>query len=133
MSAKPLSGMTGFGRGAQEGAFGELIAEARSVNGKGLDFRLRLPPGLDALEVPLREAARARFQRGSITLTLNLARDGAEAGMRIDTARLEAYASAARALSDKGLAAPAPAGALMARNGGILGQDAEPQPGPAAA
>ncbi|KAA5804946.1 YicC family protein [Alkalicaulis satelles] len=125
MSAKPLSGMTGFGRGASEGVFGSVIAEARSVNGKGLDVRLRLPAGLDALEIPLREAVRARFQRGSVTLTLTWNREAAEAAVRIDEARLDAYARAARVLSDQGLAAQASAGELMALKGVILSDDAE--------
>jgi uncharacterized protein (TIGR00255 family) len=126
----PLSGMTGFGRAEGQGPYGVLSVEARSVNGKGLDFRLRVPTGLDALEIPLRDMARARFQRGSVTLTVTLARAGSEAGVRVDEARLDAYARAAKALSDQGLAAPASAGELMALKGVILAEDAEVQTGP---
>ena len=58
--------MTGFGRA--EGVCGPTrwIWEARSVNGRGLDVRTRLPNGYEALEAPIREAAQKRFRRGSI-------------------------------------------------------------------
>ncbi len=47
--------------------------ELRSVNGRGLDLRLRLPPGLDALETPLREAAgHSGLRRGNIQAGLSL-------------------------------------------------------------
>ena len=56
--------MTGFARAhGTSGAYG-WAWELKSVNAKGLDLRLRLPPGWDALETPVRaraaEAARAR-------------------------------------------------------------------------
>jgi len=83
MSA-PLSGMTGFGRAEAQGPYGVLSVEARSVNGKGLDFRLRVPSGMDALEIPLRDRTRARFQRGSVTLTVTLSRTAGDAGVRVE-------------------------------------------------
>jgi len=129
MSA-PLSGMTAFGRAEAQGPYGVLSVEARSVNGKGLDFRLRVPSGMDALEIPLRDRTRARFQRGSVTLTVTLSRTAGDAGVRVDEARLGAYARAAKALSDQGLAQLASAGELMALKGVILAEDAEVQTGP---
>ena len=52
-----LSSMTGFARG--QGAAGAYVWnwEIKSVNAKGLDVRFRLPPGWDAIEVPVRKAA----------------------------------------------------------------------------
>jgi uncharacterized protein (TIGR00255 family) len=66
--------MTGFARAA--GAVGAMgwAWELRSVNGRGLDVRLRLPPGLDALEPGLREAAGKALKRGNISATLSLTR-----------------------------------------------------------
>ena len=47
-----LQSMTGFAR-AVAGQDGTVIAwEVKSVNGKGLEARLRLPPGFDRLEQP---------------------------------------------------------------------------------
>jgi uncharacterized protein (TIGR00255 family) len=121
-----LSGMTGFGAAARSGPFGEVSVEARSVNGKGLDLRLRLPSGLDALEAPIREMARARFNRGSMTVTVSLTPPDGAAGVRIDAERLELYARTAFDLSSTGRAAPATAGELLALKGVILADDTDP-------
>ncbi|MDW8443046.1 MAG: YicC/YloC family endoribonuclease [Acetobacteraceae bacterium] len=75
MSLPPtLASMTGFARdrGAHEGV--EFTWEIRSVNGRGLDLRFRLPLGLDGLEPALREAAARTLRRGSVTATLALSR-----------------------------------------------------------
>jgi uncharacterized protein (TIGR00255 family) len=67
--------MTGFGRA--EGASGGVTWawEARSVNGRGLDVRIRVPAGFDALEPFVREAAQKRFKRGSLQIGLNVKRE----------------------------------------------------------
>jgi uncharacterized protein (TIGR00255 family) len=68
--------MTGFARQAGTLPDGTgFVWELRSVNGRGLDVRLRLPPGLDMLEARLRELATARFKRGNISATLSLKRE----------------------------------------------------------
>jgi uncharacterized protein (TIGR00255 family) len=61
-----LQSMTGFAR--VEGTSGRTRWpwELRSVNGKGLDLRLRLPPGFEALEVDVRRLAGEAFSRGNI-------------------------------------------------------------------
>lgn len=82
--------MTGFARA--EGAFAAMrwIWELKSVNGRGLDVKLRLPPGFDALEQPARAAASQRFKRGSLQCSLSLTRDAAEAApVRVDLALAE--------------------------------------------
>jgi len=56
-----LQSMTGFSRWAWE---------LRSVNGKGLDLRLRLPPGLEALEADVRRLAGEAFSRGNMQIGL---------------------------------------------------------------
>ena len=73
----PLASMTGFARSA--GASGSMswAWELRSVNGRGLDVRLRLPNGLDALEAGLREAAGKVLKRGNVTANLTVARQEA--------------------------------------------------------
>lgn len=75
----PVSGMTGFGRAEGRSEAATWVWEARSVNGRGLDIKLRLPPGMDSLEPKVREACMARFKRGSLQLTLTVRRDVAEA------------------------------------------------------
>ncbi|MCW8056239.1 YicC/YloC family endoribonuclease [Agrobacterium tumefaciens] len=68
-----LQSMTGFAR--SEGTSGRYrwAWELRSVNGKGLDVRLRLPTGLEALESALREIAGEHLSRGNIQAGLTLA------------------------------------------------------------
>jgi uncharacterized protein (TIGR00255 family) len=63
--------------------------EMRSVNGRGLEMRLRLPDGLGALEAPLRKRLSEVLARGSVTLSLRLTRETGHAGA-LDPARLAA-------------------------------------------
>jgi uncharacterized protein (TIGR00255 family) len=71
------------------------IWEAKSVNGKGLDLRLRLPAGFDSLELPVRQAAAAAMARGSLNLSLHVTTDGAAATPRINHALLDGLIAAA--------------------------------------
>ena len=50
----PLASMTGFARSQGSAGSYHWAWELKSVNGKGLDLRLRLPQGWDAIEVPVR-------------------------------------------------------------------------------
>lgn len=80
--------MTGFG--AHEGRQ-EAVAwrwDIRSVNSKGLDVRLRLPPGYDAIEARLRERIGARLTRGSVSVSLNVSREEGGAELKINEAAL---------------------------------------------
>ena len=65
-----LVSMTGFAEahGSLEGA--RWRWEVKSVNGRGLDLRMRLPPGFDAIELAARTLANDRFKRGSIQASL---------------------------------------------------------------
>ena len=67
--------MTGFARTQGEQSGNAFVWELRSVNGRGLDLRLRLPPGLEALEFTLREMATKRLRRGNVSGTLTLKRE----------------------------------------------------------
>lgn len=79
-----IASMTGFGRseGTSDGL--SWVWEARSVNGRGLDVRLRLPPGNDAIEAMLREAAAKRFVRGNVSATLNIERQANGGSVRLN-------------------------------------------------
>ena len=92
--------MTGFSR--SEGVAGShaYVFELRSVNGRGLDLRLRLPPGLDALEPFVRERVNAVLKRGNVTINLTVKRDEAPR-MTVDAAALEQVMELAIALSDR--------------------------------
>lgn len=85
-----ISGMTGFARAEGEHAGLRWIWELKSVNGRGLDLKLRTPAGFDALEPAARAGAAKAFKRGSLQANLNIARDaGAAAPLKIDFALVE--------------------------------------------
>lgn len=67
-----LQSMTGFAR--REGTSGRYrwAWELRSVNGKGLDLRLRLPSGLESWEMEVRKLAAEYFSRGNMQIGLTL-------------------------------------------------------------
>ena len=67
-----LQSMTGFAR--VEGTSGRTrwAWELRSVNGKGLDIRLRLPPGFEALEADVRPLAGETLARGNLQIGLSV-------------------------------------------------------------
>jgi uncharacterized protein (TIGR00255 family) len=79
-----VSSMTGYGRA--DGVIGphSWAWEAKSVNGRSLDLKVRLPPGLDRLEPAVREAVRARFKRGSIQIGLRIDRAEAAGGVGVN-------------------------------------------------
>lgn len=79
-----ISSMTGFARadGSTDGL--SWIWESRSVNGRGLDVRLRLPPGYEALEIPARDAVAKRFARGSISLSLSIEKQQTNGAIRLN-------------------------------------------------
>ena len=85
----PLTSMTGFGR--SDGSVGatDWVWEIRSVNGRGLDVRLRLPPGLDQLEPKLREVVQKCFNRGSINATLTTRQTGQVQSLKLNETVLE--------------------------------------------
>ena len=112
-----LSSMTGFARG--HGACGPYAWawEVKSVNGKGLDLRLRLPPGWDAIEAPVRARAAESLARGSVQANLTVERSGALPVVRVNTAVLEAVLATAQALAPRIEAAPPSLDGLLALKG----------------
>ena len=69
-----VSSMTGFARTEGEAAGISWAWELKSVNGRSLDLRLRLPPGYDGLEASLRAVLGRRLRRGTITANLTVNR-----------------------------------------------------------
>ncbi len=90
-----MKSMTGFGRA--EGASGNAswYFEIRSVNGRGLDLRTRLPNGNDALEPRMREAVQKRITRGNVTVNLQFDKTAAAPEIRLNEAALAQVAAAA--------------------------------------
>lgn len=113
----PLCSMTAFARADRALPEGAAAWEVRSVNGKGLDIRLRMPPGLDAHEAACRALIAGGLTRGSVHATLTLQRTAASPRVRIDAALLRSLVEAAAAAAPPalGLAPPTMDGLLAIR------------------
>jgi uncharacterized protein (TIGR00255 family) len=120
-----ISGMTGFARAEGARAAMRWIWELKSVNGRGLDLKLRLPAGFDALEPPARAAAAQRFKRGSLQASLSLIRDANEAAaVRVDAALAEKLiAAGAPLITAKRVRKPSWDG-ILALRGVMVSEDA---------
>ncbi len=70
----PVNSMTGFARLEGETRDASFVWELRSVNGKTLEVRLRLPPGLEGIEGEVRRLIGARLTRGNVQASLSVRR-----------------------------------------------------------
>ena len=100
-----LSSMTGFARG--HGVCGAYAWswELKSVNAKGLDLRLRVPPGWDAVEIPARRTATV-LARGTVYGTLSIKREGVAPVVRVNEPVLAAVLATIERLSSRLAAEP---------------------------
>jgi uncharacterized protein (TIGR00255 family) len=111
--------MTGFARTQGESGSTSFIWELRSVNGRGLDIKLRLSSGLEALEMPLRDLAAKVFKRGNVSGTLSVKRE-AVASVAADMAALERVKALAIELAATIPGAPAPRAELLLALPGVM-------------
>ena len=119
-----LVSMTGFAesRGGRENA--RWRWEARSVNGRGLELRLRLPPGFESIEPAARMLATGRFKRGNIQATLTYDPGNAARGLRIDAAALASAVKIAKEVANETGLPPASVDGLLALKGVIVQDEA---------
>jgi len=76
--------MTGFARASEQFGNYNWTWEVRSVNGKGLDVRMRIPSGFDALDLPSRKAISQKFKRGNVSVSLNISHTQEQSGYRVN-------------------------------------------------
>lgn len=81
--------MTGFARAEGETSGLSWVWEARSVNGRGLDVRCRLPSGLDRLDPIVRAEAAKQLKRGNVSVTLTLSKAAGAPPFTVDRAVLD--------------------------------------------
>jgi uncharacterized protein (TIGR00255 family) len=102
-----LRSMTGFARvqGQAEGA--SWSWEIKSVNAKGFDLRLRMPPGFDAIDAEARRMIGTVVGRGTVHAALDLSRPDRVADVRINDALVATLAERlARSAKAAGLQPP---------------------------
>jgi len=93
------------------------VWELRSVNGKSADLRLKLPPGYERLDQPVRKSVRKRFHRGSIFATLTLSRSTTAPAPVVNEEFLDDVAGLASRLEERLGRQPASADGLLALRG----------------
>ena len=119
----PLSSMTGYAEALGRNAGLRWRWEAKSVNGRGLDLRLRLPSGFDGLEPGARMLASERFKRGSLNAVLTVEAEESTRGFRVDPAALaNAVKIAKRIEAETGLQ-PARVDGLLALKGVVVQEE----------
>jgi uncharacterized protein (TIGR00255 family) len=91
--------MTGFARGHGVCGVYSWTWELKSVNAKGLDLRLRLPPGWDTIEGSVRNAGAQVLARGTVYAALGVERQGVAPVVRINEGVLTAVLASIRGLA----------------------------------
>lgn len=108
-----LSSMTGFARTSFEVDGAKFSWELKSVNARGLEIRLRLPSGLDHLEVDIRARIRDAIARGSCFFTLAREAESEKVSLVLNEEALAMVVAAARRLTAmEGIAMPTADGLL---------------------
>jgi uncharacterized protein (TIGR00255 family) len=89
-----IKSMTGFASGKGEFGPHSWTWELRSVNGKGLDMRIRVPDWLTGLEAALRGVLSKSLSRGNVTLSLRISRDESQPDLALNTVAMSAALNA---------------------------------------
>jgi uncharacterized protein (TIGR00255 family) len=120
-----LSSMTGFARGHGAAATYAWAWELKSVNAKGLDLKLRLPPGWDAIEIPVRAKAAEALARGTVYANLSVSREGVAPVVRVNESVLAAVLDTIGNVAHRVDAAPPSLDGILALKGVIEVSEAE--------
>lgn len=115
----PIQSMTGFAglEGEVEGTHWQL--DARSVNARSLDVRVRVPQGLERLEGELRQRVAKAFKRGTVSVSLSVRRGASASRYSVNQTQLAAYVDAIAELASSGSVAAPRADGLLALKGVI--------------
>lgn len=110
----PVASMTGFGHADGEYAAFRWTWELRSVNGRGLDLRVRMPSDLSALETVIREKTTQKIKRGNIQISLQLSRStGGETQIKINQDALQQVLAALAEIENQAGLAPSTASGIL--------------------
>lgn len=101
-----IASMTGFARVDGHGDGYSWTFEVKSVNGRSLDLRCRLPSGFDSIEATARAELPKRLARGNVNLTLSVSRSQAVSQLRINRELLSQVLEIAREIEGAGAAPP---------------------------
>ena len=112
-----ITSMTGFAR--DSGSLGDWSWqwELKSVNGKALDVRLRLPPGLEHLDAEVRQRIQKVMKRGNLQVGLNLSNSNTRETVTVNQPLLAELTAIAGRLRAEINAPPLQAESLLALRG----------------
>lgn len=112
-----IESMTGFARAAGTVGIHAFAWEIRSVNGRGLDIRVRVPPGLEVLAEAARKRLTGAFSRGTLHVNLQVSSDAGPPRPRINEAALAALLQAVERLPASAIVTPPSYDGLLAIRG----------------
>ncbi len=108
--------MTGYARAQGSDDRRRWVWEARSVNGRNLEVRCRVPQGFDRLENPARATVGSRVKRGNVSITLTITSERAAKPLAINRSLLaELGALVEEVRKSTGATAPSADGLLRVR------------------
>jgi len=96
-----INSMTGFARASAQHGNYNWTWEIRSVNGKSLDVRCRIPSGFDALDLPTRNVIAKKFKRGNISVSLNVNHTKEHGGYRVNQDLLQQLVEVMKAVEEE--------------------------------
>ena len=118
-----IASMTGFAREAGVSGPSQWAWELKSVNGRGLDVRLRYPPGFDAVGEDARGQVQKAFTRGQCQLNLTITRGATPPRVRLNEEVLSALLDAVGRLKLPPGVKPASVDGLLAVRGVVEIED----------
>ena len=118
-----IASMTGFAREAGVSGPSQWAWELKSVNGRGLDVRLRYPPGFDAVGEDARGQVQKAFTRGQCQLNLTITRGATPPRVRLNEEVLSALLDAVGRLKLPPGVEPASVDGLLAVRGVVEIED----------
>lgn len=111
-----LQSMTGYSSATTTANNRRMTCEMRSVNGKNLDIRLRLPNGFEPLEAEIKKCVSAKIARGNLQVSVSIEDDSQAQSIAINEEAFSNIARQATALArENGVASPTADGILAVR------------------
>lgn len=117
-----IQSMTAFARVQNQGDFGSLVCEMRSINHRYLEISLHLPDMLRVMEMPIRERIRHQLKRGKIECTIRyqLSPKSADSLISLNTSLVKELCQASEKIASN-LKNPAPVSATeLLRYPGVI-------------
>ena len=114
-----LKSMTGFARASGQAHGYRWTWEIKSVNGRGLDVRCRVPSIIDGMDIRARQQIGKRLGRGNVSANLDMRREAEDSEIAVNEGRLEQLLAVVQRFGDREGITPARLDGLLAVKGVI--------------